>query len=483
MKRKREYTIFTIDARAMLKLCKRKDWCFDLTSEYDRSLIVESVKTYAESALFYQIRKALREAGDSDSPDAVTSKLVYMHFENGVVDENGNEDIKDEVNELLEEGVYLRFKGDKEFHRFVPFDKSASMSRQNVISFISEDIFTKVDAALRLGFIWDLIDVEASKYYTYRGLYLTDGIEIPPSLMELNENTVIVIDIDTMPVYDKIMIPKYAHPDDSVPFDPNGDLVIRKEMMKPADRFTSLPYDGEGLICPEYARLINKSAIEDKQAEATSFQIRMPFSKGMLHTVDFHKFLRDQFPNEDVEKLEITDYFGKKRKIADARIILTKSMFKCAKWFKDYYSKEDGEEGEYYIDPMKDYFYAFHKFNHAMYLVSSDANFRSDDYVKMNYQFLNTLDMDRESFRNMIEKHIADTRLITEDPYIGRSAILRADDSEAEKVNEDGDNEIGNMESWEYALKKNVAFIKDPKIRKMIKQVQDGQIRDVLQRH
>ena len=478
MKRRREYTIYTIDARAMLKLCERKDWCFDLTSEYDRSLIVESVKTYAESALFFQIRKAVREIGESNTPDAVTSKLVYLHFENGVVDENGNEDIKDEVTELLDRGFYLRFKGDKAFRRFVPFDKSASMSRQNVMSFISEDIFNKVDASLRLGLIWNLINVEPNKYYTYRGLYLTDGIEIPPSLMELNEKTVIVIDIDTMPVYDKIMIPKYAHPDDPAPFDPNEDLVIRREMMKPADRFTSLPYDGEGLICPEYARLINKSAIEDKQTEATSFQIRMPFSKGMLHTVDFHKFLKDQFPDEDVEKLEITDFFGKKRKIADAKIILTKSMFKCAKWFKDYYAKKDGKD-EYYVDPMADYFYAFHKFNHAMYLVSSDANFRSDDYVKMNYQFLNTLDMDSGSFRKLIEKHIDDTKLITEDPYVGRSAILRTDDSEDEKINEDGDNELVKMDSWEYALKKNVAFINDPKIRKMIKQVQDGQIRDV----
>ena len=478
MKRKREYTIYTIKARKMLELCKRKDRCFDLTSEYDRSQIVESVKTYAESALFYQIRKAVREAGGADSPDVVTSRIVYLFFENGVVNRDGEEDIKEEVVELLEEGVYLRFSGDKEFRRFVPFDKSASMSRKNTISFISEDVFSRVDVSLRLGHIWDTLDIEASKYYAYRGLYMTDGVEVPPSVLELNEKTVIVLDIDTMPVYEKVLTPKYADSDHK--FDPDEDIIIRPEMMREREKFTSLPYDGEGLVCPQYAKLINKAAIEDKQTEATSFQIRMPYTKGMLHTVDFHKFLKDQFPDEDLEKLEITDCFGKKRKIADARIILTRSMFKCAGWLKQFYAIEGDKTNEYYAnDPMHDYFKVFHKFNHAMYLVSSDANFRSDDYVKMNYQFLSTLDMDRESFRKMVEKHIEDTRQILSDPYKGRSAILRTDDSEDERINEDGDNELGHMDSWEYALKKNVSFVTDPKISKMVKMAHDCQIKDI----
>ena len=281
MKRKREYTIYTINAREMLRLCKRKVRCFDMTSEYDRSLIVESVKTYSESALFYQIRKAIRENGGSDSPDAVTGKLIYLHFDNGVVDSNGKEDIKEEVTKLLDEGVYFRFKGDREFRRFVPFDKSASMSRQNVISFISEDVFMKVDAALRLGLLWERLEIEASKYYAYRGLYMTDGTEIPPSAMELNEETVIVLDIETMGVHDKTLSLKYADEENNRAFNADGKTIVDLNMLRERDGFTSLPYDGEGIICPQYAKRLNKVAIEDKQTEASSFQIRMPFTKGI----------------------------------------------------------------------------------------------------------------------------------------------------------------------------------------------------------
>ncbi|MBR0457313.1 MAG: hypothetical protein IJJ01_11675 [Firmicutes bacterium] len=476
MKRIREYTIYTLDARNLMKYCKRRDRCFDFTSEYDRSLIVESVKTYSESALFYQIREAERSAGGSDSPDAVTSRLVYLHFENGV------EGVEEETKELLEKGVKLRFKGDKDYHTFIPFDKSASMARENVISFISEDVFDAVNESLNLGIDWCKLEIEASKYYAYRGLYMTDGVEIPLSSMELNEETVIVLGIETMSVHDKAIAVRYADPENRIKYNPDEPIKISPEMIREIDYstgFTSVPYDGEGIVCPEYAKYINKTAVEDKQQEATSFQIRMPYTKGMLHTVDFLKFLREQFPDTDIDQLELEDCFGIRRKIADAKIILTKSMFKCADWLKEYFSEGVGDSVKYSDDPMRYYFEAFRRYGHAMYLVSSDANFRSDDCVKLNYQFLNTLDMDRRAFSELVERHIADTRLITIDPNKGRSAILRSDDSEIEKILESGDPELARMDSWEYALRKNVAFINDPMIKKMIQQVQESQTRDI----
>lgn len=48
-------------------------------------------------------------------------------------------------------------------------------------------------------------------------------------------------------------------------------------------------FDGEGLISKEYARVVDEKLCGKKVH--TSFQIRMPYVKGMLHEVDFKDFL------------------------------------------------------------------------------------------------------------------------------------------------------------------------------------------------
>lgn len=467
---KRDYKVYTLNAREVMRLAKSKDRCFDLGSEYDKSLIVEGEKLYAQSALFYQI---LKELGRKDSPEALTSKLVYMHFEGGV------KDVEKAARELLEKGIKLKFRGEKDFTTFVPFDKSASMSRDNVISFISEDVYDAVDRSLSLGLMWHLLNerypncIEPSKYYAYRGLYLTDGIRIKPSALELNERTVIVIKNGKVPIYERNM---------SVSNEvTGGKIVVSHEKVTVEENYDAVPFDGEGLVDPRFASLINRAAGYRSDAGATSFQIRLPYTKGMLHTVDFIRFLSDQLPNEDVDRLFITDVFGIGRKISDARIILTDSMFKCGKWLRKYFMVPETEEedNEYQMDPMKYYFSAFRKYDHAMYVVSTDLNFKTDNTVKMNYQFLNTLDMDRETFERLIRRHIEETRSITSDPYTGRDAVLGTAEEDDSLFADISEESLGRMEAWEYALRSNVSFIDDPFIRKRLKQAQAGQTRGI----
>ena len=476
MKKTREYPIYTIDAEKMLRLYERKDGRFDMTSEYDRRLIVEDLKVYAKSALFSQIIKAVKDAGGTDKPEIVTSKLVYIHFTEGIDDEK-----RDSVETLLEKGIKLKFKGNKGFVRFVPFDKSASMARQNVISFISEDVFAAVDCSLRLGLDWKMLtNVEPSKYYAYRGLYMTEGIEIPHDAFPLNEKTVIVVGNDNFPVFEKALcISNRNDTSDSSLIDLNNKVGL--ETFSEIEEIDSTPFDGEGLISPDYAQILNKRAVGIKDVEATSFQIRMPFTKGMLHRVDFHKFFRDQFPDENIEDLEITDWYGIKRNLSEVRIILTDSMFKCCHWLKQYFKMPGSNEdsNDYQFDPMWYYFNSFHKYKHSMYLVSSDVNFRAGDMIKMNYQFLNTLDLSREDFINLVNEHLENTRLLKEDPFVARNALLRMDNSEDDTINEEGASENLDKAAWEYALEKNIAFINDPKIKGLLKQLQDSQIVDV----
>ena len=50
----------------------------------------------------------------------------------------------------------------------------------------------------------------------------------------------------------------------------------------------AIEMEKEGLISKEYAARLNKAL----GGRHTSFQIRLPFVKGMLHQVDFHDFFR-----------------------------------------------------------------------------------------------------------------------------------------------------------------------------------------------
>ena len=466
MAERRDYKVYTLNAKEIISMSGKRDGCFDLTSEYDRNKIVQSEELYTSCALFDQILSA----ANKKDPQVVTTKLVHLYFSGGL------KGIKRETGKLLKEGFKLRFPGQSEYTSFRPFDKSASMSRNNKISFISEDVYETVERNLNLGLELRLLKHNPSKYYAYRGLYMTEGIRINPAKLELDEKTVIVIKTGRLDIWAENI---------SVSNQPNdrNKIVVSPDKKETKEKYSTKPFDGEGLIDPAYASVINRQTSHKIGREATSFQIRMPFTKGMLHTVDFRKFLTDQFPDEDIENLTITDVFGIKRKIADARIILTDSMFKCGNWIGKYFTDpakdEEPEEIHVQADPMAYYFSRMKRFGHAMYLVGSDADFRTDSTVRMNYQFLNTLDMDRPTFRKLVERHIEDTRKITADPYHGREALLGTGEMEEEKIANLGERELRGMETWEYALRSNIAFIDDPLVSQRLKQAQISQTGDI----
>lgn len=130
------------------------------------------------------------------------------------------------------------------------------------------------------------------------------------------------------------------------------------------------------MISPSVANIICEAFGE----KHTSFQIRLPFIKGMLHNVDFNDF----FNRAGVEFL--TDIWGIKYRISEVGVILTKSMVKCLGWLK-----ENSMSWE-------DYWQAFEKYGHALYIsqVGGDENTADSAF---NYQFLSTLSLTSDEFR------------------------------------------------------------------------------------
>lgn len=137
-------------------------------------------------------------------------------------------------------------------------------------------------------------------------------------------------------------------------------------------------FDGEGLISKAYAEKLDIAFCG--QHIHSSFQIRMPYVKGMLHEVDFHDFFR-QYGVKTIE-----DIWGAKHPVDKVDIILTASQFKAFSWFRDC-----GKE-------WSDYWKAFQKYNHALYITNVSKE-QPEALTELNYQFLSTVSIQRSEFR------------------------------------------------------------------------------------
>ena len=137
-------------------------------------------------------------------------------------------------------------------------------------------------------------------------------------------------------------------------------------------------FDGEGLISKQYARLVDEKLCGRKVH--TSFQIRMPYVKGMLHEVDFKDYLDRSGADT------ITDLWGVQHPIQKIDIILTKSMFKGCGWLN--------ESGMSWAD----YWAVFRKYRHALYITNVSKE-KPEKTTELNYQFLNTVSLKADEFR------------------------------------------------------------------------------------
>lgn len=463
---KRNLKIYSLSAKEIIQLYDDREGLFDLNSGFvrDRIIVNKPDAKYASNALTDQVLLTLdNREGCIVEGSLLTENLIYLDFEYA--------DMSDEsaFNRLVSDGLRIIFPGKDETITFVPFEKSASMAREKRISFINIELFDEVDKRLGLGIDWQSIEVIPSKYYAYRGLYMTDGVPISNDDLVLNEKTVIVIPVKKFECEFK----KHGIEVETIDFDRRNDdgKIIIDGTTNPDKELKLKPYDGEGFISPEYAELIADSMSGVDARKPSSFQIRMPFTKGMLHKVNFKEFLQNEFPDSFIERLTIKDVFGIERHIADAQIILTDSMFKCGRWIKNIGA-----------DPMKTYFEAFNRYEHALYVAKTDLNLRSLRQVRMNYQFFSTLDMDTEIFDKIIERHIRETHLIGTDYKKSLEAIGNYYDA-AFDVDEDESDELTDpidIDPREYAFSKNAAFINDPGIKERLKQIRDSRIIDVM---
>ena len=160
----------------------------------------------------------------------------------------------------------------------------------------------------------------------------------------------------------------------------NGLESIRPKVTVEKDYKTVLnACDGLGLMSPELAKIW----AEDVQEEylPAGVCLRNAFCKGMVFTFDFKAFAKEIAHQE-----MITDVWGNEHNINDIDLILTTSMLKL--W--DSYSSIDD-----YLEKAKR--------NHHEFALTKITPEVLDNEQTMNYQFLQSLELDDEDIYSLIK--------------------------------------------------------------------------------
>ena len=371
-----KYKIYRLSARAVMGYGRENTdgyYTFELNSTATEKCKVSTQPAQDDNALFYQIMDELH-GGSFALDDGVVNDLsdiiFFMDFA-GIFDRTGRQkkylDRQKKAESMFRpEGITLDFGSGA--HRYVAFERSASMSRQAMLSFIREDFYEPVRRRIMMDLTIGMCQL--SKLYAYNGLMMSSGIRVDGIEID-RPHRVIVID---NPTYKNHNVKVITVEDDGS----TGSMRKYHRVEKRIEELTTLCFDGEGLISKQYAEVLNK-ALGPKRKH-TSFQIRMPYVKGMLHQVDYKDLLMN------AGTMAITDMWGVKHSVEDVDIILTKSMFKGAGWLK-----ENGKSWE-------DYWTAFRKYHHALYITNVSKP-KPESQTELNFQFLNTLSMSAEEFR------------------------------------------------------------------------------------
>ena len=374
------YNIHTISAQALIAYAKGYNadpdrYHYHLNKRETESTIVRQGETYQEdNAIFFQAMCAVK-GDDYKHPDFsavlddLSDVIFYVDFK-GIFDRSdSNPRIatrqKKAESMFRPEGIFLDF-GNGEAQYFA-FERSASMSRNARLAFIRADVYGKVHSRMTLDM--QIGDCQLSKLYAYNGLMFSSGTRIEaPNLWK--NHSIVVIDNPKEIVRGVNVITVE---------DATGEGNVRKyERVEAKTDIKVTLFDGEGLISKEFSEQIDKTL--SKRHEHHSFQIRMPYIKGMVHEVDFRKILLS------VGITMIKDVWGNPHPVSEVNLILTKSQLKGFGWLE-----ESGYHWFKYIRVCENY-------RHALY-VTGISKAAPEDVTELNYQFLNTVSMKAELFR------------------------------------------------------------------------------------
>lgn len=347
------------------------------------------------------------------------------------VDTKGVSNYADAIQHVVTDGILV------DGRRYLFSERSASMTRCGIFSFVDADIFDELSERITLG--WHPDKIVLSKYYAYRGLAFSSCFPLEewahnlPKMIVVPDCFVLVKDQHIKYLYDKTTMLTNK---DGVQFP-----WTQKDIAEKITDIEINAFDGVGLIHPDLAKEVERMIGSD--SPVTSFICRSCFIKGCLHAIDYTSFMHSR----GVDYIE--DIWHHYHSVDDKMIILTESMWKAEKWFKVY---GDGRDWDHFLSLLDQYDWT---------IGIAKYNF-SEDYeplqTRMNYQILQDLNLPFDRFESLANpsKEWAE-KIIYGDPlytyaFLGLTA-----------------NKLNPINAYAQAVLRNPEMLNEPSVGKYLK--------------
>lgn len=289
----------------------------------------------------------------------------------------GGQNKKPAMKRLIQHG----FKIGKQ--EFVLSERSASMVRQGILSFVDKRLAKELDKRITMGIEIDKTVLQ--KLYAYRGLmysschciegWLPNIVIVPDCFLTIKNQHINY-------VYDK----KIQFKDKNTGKDREWE---QKDIAETTKDIEINAFDGCGIAHPKIMEEIRRRIGSDEPI--TSFIARAPYLKGMIHQFDYESF----FAERGVRF--ITDIWGVQHDVSpgsEPKMFCLESMYKGLKYFKKTGTIADWEE----------YWYQFKKYNHCIGVAKWNFSAELEPmYTRGNYQILQDLDLPFEKFKSLTD--------------------------------------------------------------------------------
>ena len=327
--------------------------------------------------------------------------------------------------------INLTLNGKQFKKKYVRLCAGAGQLRRNSAMFCSQDIHDQLEITMMCGLSRKRIGrMNLAKFGAYFALLTSATNRVTtPRICVVSDYEYILPDQDIDWIYTN----------------EDGELDIEERKMD----FNVNAFDGSGMISPAMAKKWQDDLLLDYTP--SSFILRAPWCKGLVSVFDFHKFA-----DEVAKTSEIIDIWGYKHDIKDIDIILTKSQFKMAKFYKSW----------------DEYMYFFEKYEHIFSVARVDKK-ESNYLSRLNYQYIQSNFFTEESVRELakptydwLENVINGNDFYTYSFMIG----CTSGDKTAQEIEESLDSPIAKCMMY------NKGILKDKYVRDKIAQMIDKKV-------
>ena len=398
-----------------------------------------------ENPLFKQLNKLRGEFSER------VNEVVFVEAKH-------NKDREDDLRKLLDKGFHLNGK------HYVRFGKSSSQAKDGVTVFVDDRYYDRLMECSQLGV--DIDTCVVSKYEAYRNLMLSSCQTVDEPLPYI-----VIVDEYEKTIPDQHV--RYAAKEDVEITDKKTKKKKTVSVRKIKEGKTDIeisPFDGFGVHTNEISKKFSEHS--SARSDASLFQIRLPFMKGVSVEVDFKGFYKEN------SIIQIKDVFGVYHNIEDIDCIWNISMWKGFGIFKDNFGDDGWNE---YVKRVKKYGFkiGISKFNHHAEEISP--------YSRLNFQYLQCLDLINPKYVEQFKKkHKYD--IMNEENWGKIINVAKNSTDWAERIIK-GDklftlkylglhNTDDNSSESKYiqAALINDRMLKDPSVKKMLKRKLDKTI-------